>query len=167
MSKSQTGRKRATQASSPTGQSETPPAPPARQTEPLKVVPKSQTGRKRATQASSPTGQSETPPAPPARQTEPRRVEPKSQTGRKRATQAPSPTGQSETPPAPPARQTEPLRVEERGVPAPFSPRREDQRPSFEKIAIHAYHLWLARGQPVGTDWDDWLEAERRLAASA
>jgi Protein of unknown function (DUF2934) len=130
---------------------------------------KSQTGRKRATQAPSPTGQSETPSAPPpARQTEPLRVEPKSQTGRKRATQAPSPTGQSETPPAPPpARQTEPLRVEERGVPAFFSPRREDQRPSSEQIAIYAYHLWLARGRPVGTDRDDWLEAERRLAASA
>ena len=125
---------------------------------------KSQTGRKRATQAPSSTGQSETPPA---RQTEPLRVEPKSQTGRKRATQAPSPTGQSETPPAPPARQTEPPMVEERVVPAFFSLRREDQHPSSEQIAIHAYHLWLARGRPFGTDWDDWLEAERRLAASA
>ncbi len=128
---------------------------------------KSQTTRKRATQAPSPTDKSETPPAPPARQTEPLRVEPKSQTGRKRATQAPSPTDQSETPPAPPVRQTEPLRVEERGVPASFSPRKEDWRPSSEQIAIHAYHLWLARGQPVGTDRDDWLEAERQLAASA
>ncbi|MGZ3295112.1 MAG: DUF2934 domain-containing protein [Xanthobacteraceae bacterium] len=32
---------------------------------------------------------------------------------------------------------------------------------------MRAYHLWLARGQAVGTDWDDWLEAERQLAASA
>src|SRR5208337_1274242 len=63
----------------------------------------------------------------------------KSQIGRKRASQVSSPTGQSETPPAPPARQTEPLRVEERGVPAPFSPRRKDHRPSSEQIAIHAY----------------------------
>ena len=91
----------------------------------------------------------------------------KSQTGRKRATQAPSPTGKSETPPAPPARQTEPQRVEECGVPASFSLRREDRRPSTEQIAIRAYHLWLARGQPGGTDRDDWLEAERQLAASA
>ncbi len=128
---------------------------------------KSQTGRKRATQAPSPTGKSETPPAPPARQTEPLRVEPKSQAGRKRATQAPSPIGKGETPPAPVTRETEPQRVEERGVPASFSPRREDRRPSSEQIAIHAYYLWLTRGQPVGTDWDDWLEAERRLAASA
>ena len=47
MSKSQTSRKRATQAPSATGQSETPPAPPARQTEPLRVESKSQTSRKR------------------------------------------------------------------------------------------------------------------------
>jgi Protein of unknown function (DUF2934) len=128
---------------------------------------KSQTSRKRATQAPSATGQSETPPAPPARQTEPLRVESKSQTGRKRATQAPSPTGQSETPPAPPARQTEPLRVEEHGVLVSFIPRREDPHPSSEQIAIHAYYLWLARGKPGGTAWDDWLNAERQLAASA
>jgi len=128
---------------------------------------KSQTARKRATQAPSQTGQSETPPAPPARQTEPLRVEPKSQTARKRATQAPYPTDKSETPPASAARETEPLRVEERGVPASFSPRREDRRPSSEQIAIRAYHLWVVRGQPVGTDRDDWLEAERQLAASA
>ena len=128
---------------------------------------KSQTGRKRATQASSPTGKSETPPAPPARQTEPLRVEPKSQAGRKRATQAPSPIGKGETPPAPVTRETEPQRVEDRGVPASFRPRREDRSPSSEQIAIRAYHLWLTRGQSVGTDWDDWLEAERQLAASA
>ena len=167
MSKSQTTRKRATQAPSPTAQSETPPAPPARQTEPLRVEPKSQTGRKWATQAPSPTGQSETPPASAARETGPLRVEPKSQTARKRATQAPSPTDKSETPPASAARETEPLRVEECGIPASFSPRKEDRRPSSEAIAFRAYYLWLGRGQPVGTDWDDWLEAERQLAASA
>lgn len=91
----------------------------------------------------------------------------KSQTSRKRATQAPSATGQSETPPAPPARQTEPLRVEEHGVLVSFIPRREDPRPSSETILLHAYYLWLGRGRPIGTDWDDWLEAERQLAASA
>ena len=128
---------------------------------------KSQSGRKRATQAPSPTDKSETPPAPVARETEPLRVEPKSQAGRKRATQAPSPTDKSETPPASAARETEPLRVEECGVPASFSPRKEDRRPSSEQIAIHAYHLWLARGKPGGTAWDDWLDAERQLAASA
>ena len=91
----------------------------------------------------------------------------KSQTARKRATQAPSPTDKSETPPASAARETEPLRVEECGIPASFSPRKEDRRPSSEAIAFRAYYLWLGRGQPVGTDWDDWLEAERQLVASA
>ena len=61
----------------------------------------------------------------------------------------------------------DPERVEASGVPASFRPRREDRSPSAEQIVLHAYHLWLARGQPVGTDWDDWLEAERQLAASA
>jgi DUF2934 family protein len=57
--------------------------------------------------------------------------------------------------------------VEAGGVPASLRPRGEGRRPSSEEIALHAYHLWLARGQPAGTDWDDWLEAERQLAASA
>ena len=126
---------------------------------------KSPSGRKRATRASSPTAKSETPSAPAARETEPLSVEPKSQAGRKRATQAPSPIGKGETPPAPVTRETEPR--EASGVPASFRLRREDRSPSSEQIAIRAYHLWLARGQSVGTDWDDWLEAERQLAASA
>jgi hypothetical protein len=127
----------------------------------------SPSGRKRATQASPPTGKSEAPPAPAPRETEPQQVELKSPSGRKRATQASPPTGKNKTPPAPAPRETEPLSVEASGVPASFRPRREDRSPSHEQIAIHAYHLWLARGQPGGTDWDDWLEAERQLAASA
>ena len=91
----------------------------------------------------------------------------KSPSGRKRVTRASSPTTKSETPSAPAARETEPLSVEASGVPASLRPRGEGRRPSSEAIAFHAYYLWLARGQPVGTDWDDWLEAERQLAASA
>jgi hypothetical protein len=91
----------------------------------------------------------------------------KSPSGRKRATQASPPAGKSEPPPAPAAPETEPQGVEASGVPASFRPRREDRGPSAEQIALHAYHLWLARGQPGGTGWDDWLEAERQLAASA
>ena len=52
-------------------------------------------------------------------------------------------------------------------MPAPIHPRGDGWRPSSETIALHAYNLWLARGRPIGTDWDDWLEAERQLAASA
>ena len=52
-------------------------------------------------------------------------------------------------------------------MPASLGPRGEDRRPSSEAITLHAYYLWLGRGRPMGTDWDDWLEAERQLAASA
>ena len=65
------------------------------------------------------------------------------------------------------SRRTEPKPVEAGGVPASLRPREEDRRPSSETIALHAYNLWLARGRPIGTDWDDWLEAERQLAALA
>ena len=65
------------------------------------------------------------------------------------------------------ARSTKPKPVEAGGIPASLRPRGEGWRPSSEAIAFHAYYLWLARGQPVGTDWDNWLEAERQLAASA
>jgi hypothetical protein len=62
---------------------------------------------------------------------------------------------------------TKPKPVEAGGVPASLRPRGESRSPSSEQIAFRAYYLWLARGQPVGTDRDDWLEAERQLAASA
>ena len=91
----------------------------------------------------------------------------KSPSGRKRAPRASAPTGENEILPIPAARRTEPKPVEAGGVPVSLRPRGEDRSPSAEQIAIHAYHLWLARGQPVGTDWDDWFEAERQLAASA
>ena len=90
----------------------------------------------------------------------------KSPSGRKRVTRASSPTGENEILPTPAARSTKPKPVEAGGVPASLRPR-ERPSPSSEAIAFHAYYLWLARGQPVGTDWDDWLEAERQLAASA
>ena len=90
----------------------------------------------------------------------------KSPSTRKRATRASSPSGENEILPIPAARRTEPKPVEAGGVPASLRPREEDRRPSSETIALHAYNLWLARGRPIGTDWDDWLEAERQLAAS-
>ena len=91
----------------------------------------------------------------------------KSTSGRKRATRASSLTGENEILPIPAVRRTEPKPVQAGGVPASLRPRGEGQSPSSEAIALHAYYLWLARGQPVGSDWDDWLEAERQLAASA
>ena len=36
---------------------------------------------------------------------------------------------------------------------------------SRQSIAELAYHLWNARGRPRGSVEEDWLEAERQLAA--
>jgi hypothetical protein len=36
-----------------------------------------------------------------------------------------------------------------------------------EKIAMRAYEKWCQRGRPVGTDVQDWVEAERELQAEA
>ena len=87
----------------------------------------------------------------------------KRQPARKTAT----PIGKGEAPPTPAASRTEPERVEQRGIPASSLAMRGDRSPSREQIAIHAYYRWLARGQPIGTDWEDWFEAERQLAATA
>jgi DUF2934 family protein len=35
-----------------------------------------------------------------------------------------------------------------------------------ERIAARAYELYLARGGTHGSDWDDWLAAERELAGT-
>ena len=32
-----------------------------------------------------------------------------------------------------------------------------------EKIAMRAYEKWLKRGRPLGTEMQDWLEAENEL----
>jgi hypothetical protein len=34
-----------------------------------------------------------------------------------------------------------------------------------EKIAMRAYEKWCKRGRPMGTDKQDWLEAESELRA--
>ena len=36
--------------------------------------------------------------------------------------------------------------------------------PSPEEIAAEAHRIYLGRGAEHGRDFDDWLEAERRLA---
>jgi hypothetical protein len=38
--------------------------------------------------------------------------------------------------------------------------------PSHNDIAALAYSYWLERGQPDGSPEEDWLRAERELAAS-
>jgi len=68
-------------------------------------------------------------------------------------------TGRRETPPSP----AEPGRVEEKVVPATLCQDGREWSPSRERVAIHAYHRWLSRGEPIGTDWEDWFEAERQL----
>lgn len=32
-----------------------------------------------------------------------------------------------------------------------------------EQIALRAYEIWEARGRPEGTDFENWVEAERQL----
>jgi hypothetical protein len=91
----------------------------------------------------------------------------KGQSGRKRTIRPSSPTGENEILPTPAARRAKPKPVEAGGVPVSLRPRGEGLSPSSEQIALHAYHLWLGRGKPVGTAWDDWFEAERQLAATA
>jgi hypothetical protein len=76
-------------------------------------------------------------------------------------------TGKGETPPTPAASRAEPRRVEEGRVLASSSPTRAERNPSPEQIAVHAYHRWLSRGKPVGTDWEGWFEAERQLRPAA
>ena len=36
---------------------------------------------------------------------------------------------------------------------------------AHEKIAMRAYEKWVKRGQPQGTDVQDWMEAEAELRA--
>ena len=87
----------------------------------------------------------------------------KRQSARKRATS----TGKGGTTPTPAAHQTESKRVEQREVPASSGSMGEFRRPSGEQVAVRAYQLWQSRGEPSGTDWEDWLEAERQLATTA
>jgi Protein of unknown function (DUF2934) len=35
--------------------------------------------------------------------------------------------------------------------------------PSYEEIALHAYHIYLQRGCTPGDPLQDWLQAEREL----
>ena len=39
-------------------------------------------------------------------------------------------------------------------------------RPSEDDIRVRAYHRYLERGDGEGSDFDDWLEAEKDLKSS-
>jgi hypothetical protein len=51
------------------------------------------------------------------------------------------------------------------GSPRATTDELQDRIFTNSEIAPVAYDLWLARGRPIGTDRDDWFEAERRLHA--
>lgn len=36
-------------------------------------------------------------------------------------------------------------------------------KPSHDQIAKRAYEIWIARGRPVGSDLENWQQAEREL----
>jgi hypothetical protein len=76
-------------------------------------------------------------------------------------------TGRGGTPPTPATRPAGPRWVEDGGIQAYSGSVGGERSPSRERIAIHAYHRWLSRGKPTGTDWEDWLEAERQLRPTA
>jgi hypothetical protein len=76
-------------------------------------------------------------------------------------------TGTGGAPPTPASRRVEPRRAEKSVVTASSGPVGMDRSPSRERIAVHAYHRWLSRGKPIGTDWEDWFEAERQLRPAA
>jgi hypothetical protein len=42
-----------------------------------------------------------------------------------------------------------------------------DHEPTEAEIADRAYHLWVERGCPEGSDQQNWLEAERELHDAA
>jgi Protein of unknown function (DUF2934) len=39
--------------------------------------------------------------------------------------------------------------------------------PTYDEIALRAYHIYLERGATPGDPMQDWLEAERELTASS
>jgi hypothetical protein len=50
-------------------------------------------------------------------------------------------------------------------VSASGSPVGDGASPSYEQIAVLAYHLWETHGRRAGADQDDWFQAERLLLA--
>ena len=40
-------------------------------------------------------------------------------------------------------------------------------KPTYDEIALHAYHIYLQRGSTPGDPMQDWLQAERELSEAA
>lgn len=50
--------------------------------------------------------------------------------------------------------------------PAPRKPRAASSRkPTFEQIQVRAFEIFMGRGATPGDETQDWLQAERELAA--
>jgi hypothetical protein len=47
----------------------------------------------------------------------------------------------------------------------PMTPANAPVKVPHEKIAMRAYEKWCKRGKPLGTDKQDWMEAEAELRA--
>ncbi len=45
------------------------------------------------------------------------------------------------------------------------TPSTASPRTSHDQIAMRAYEIFLSRGAADGSDFDDWLQAEREVAA--
>ena len=43
------------------------------------------------------------------------------------------------------------------------APESRSENGHYERIAVRAYELYLARGGSHGQDWEDWLAAEREI----
>ena len=78
-----------------------------------------------------------------------------------------TPAPKVEPPLTPPARQAQPQRDVTRVAPVPPGPAAGRRTASQAEVAVRAYYLWLERGRPAGTHLEDWLAAERQLAATA
>jgi len=53
--------------------------------------------------------------------------------------------------------------IEATDAPASLVRAEEERNPTPEEISALAYTIWKDRGMPIGTDHENWIEAERQL----
>ncbi len=51
----------------------------------------------------------------------------------------------------------------ESSSPTTQKPRIASNQPTQEEIALRAYHIYLKRGAAPGSEFEDWMQAERQL----